>query len=423
MDSAADVSTAGIENDVATQYSIDQQVLVIENLTVTDPDVLREASRWVTGERGEPATEHEMAVADLSAFASEALIVGSRVLAIAAQSSDTLAVQQAVKSAGDQVDDAVRRATDQMGAATRAAHETVMAQVTNLVGGENPELLERLRPVLARLGTDLERQVADGIEKANAEVRADSDRRHVELTALIRDVRQEVAVRVAEQSAIADVKESTTIKGFDYEAQVNLAFEQIALSLGEEYRETGAFAGKLPRNKKGDGVLVLSDDMARIVIEVHDGSTKDWGSYLAEAERNRGACASIGVVKHQRDNAGHAIRVIGSRRVIVVWNPDDDDLSLLRTVTLLMRTVALTSSGRFGVEEVAAANEHIKEALSILADLDEAKRSAAAIRGHVDKIETVTTKAMTAAQRELTGALNALTGVRVDKSEATPDVA
>ncbi|GAB2734152.1 hypothetical protein [Nocardioides pakistanensis] len=419
------------ESKPAVFYDPASGKLNIGGLKTSDKAVLREAARWSTGERGDPVDLADLRDVDLSAFAREALSVGARVLALAAQDGDTRAVRQAVKEASEQVNDlvsrvsessdaAVRRAVDSMTAATRHANEEVMAQVTRLVGGENPELAERLRPILDRVGTNMEAQVAEAISKATEAQRTESERRHTELVRLMTDVQREVAVRVAEEDAAAAVRGVTTIKGFDYEEQLHALLTEIAAGIGDEYEETGDTAGRLPRNKKGDGVFHVNGGAARLVVEAHDGSAKEWGSYLAEAERNRGASAAIGLVRRVEDNAGHTVRVIAQKRLVVAFDPATDDPELLRTAILLMRTVALTASGRSGAEEVATANEHIREALEVLAELDEAKRSASAINGHVEKIERVVTKSMTAIQRELNGALNALTGSAAPGSQQTP---
>lgn len=412
------------------RFDPDTTTLYIGDVALTDPDVIAEASRWSTGARGEPVPFDDLAEADLSDFLAEAVSVGARVLAIAAQTSDTLAVQQAVRAASDQVGDVVaraaesaeettRRATETLTQAARDVADTLTGQVARLLGGESPELIDRLRPVLDKVGTDLESQVAAGVAKAHEMLHLDTMRRHGELADLIRGVETQIAVRAAEEAAAAAVRSVTTVKGFDYEDQVVSAFTEIAAGLGDDFVATGDKAGRLPRNKKGDGVLTVGDSAARIVIEAHDGSSKEWGSYLAEAERNRGAVASIGCVKYAADNGGHAVRVIGQRRVIIAYDPDVDDIELLRTVTLLMRTVALTTSGRFGTEEVATASEAVKEALASLAELDDAKRSANAINGHVTKIEQSITKVTASVQRDLNAALNALTGVALaDKDPA-----
>lgn len=423
----------GDDTGPAVYYDPAQGALFVGGLKTTDKAILREAARWSTGERGEPVADMaDLAGTDLTSFAREALSIGSRVLAIAAQDGDTRAVRQAVKEASDQVgdivtrasassEDAVRRAVETMTQATRQAHETVMTEVNRLVGGENPELAERLRPILAGVGTDLKNQAAEAMAAAHESQRAEAAERHQQVLGVIGDLRREFAVRVGTDDATAAVKGVTTIKGFDYESQINDVLIALAADIGEEYEATGERAGRLPRNKKGDGVLHVSGGIARVVVECHDGTSKDWGPYLAEAERNRGAQASVGLIRYADDNAGRVVRVVAPKRLVVAFDPDTDDPELLRTIMLLMRTVALTASGRFGTEEVATANEHIREALSIIEDLDEAKRSASAIAGHATKIEQIVTRTMTAIQRELNGAQNALTGAATAAAQSSAD--
>ncbi len=402
----------------AIRYDRDRKLLLIGDVEINDSDVKREAARWTTGKRGELASIDELAAADLAPFVREAVIVGARVLAIAASTADTVAVQQAVRSASEQVsdatkrateasEDAVRRATESLTSATRQVHQDLSEQVERLVGGDNPELLGRLQPVLAGVGATLEKQVAEAVTAANRLVAEESQRRHDQLTDLIRAVQQDVAVK----TAATQIRNVTTIKGLDYESCVHDGFEQVAAQMGDEYQRTGEFAGRLSRNKKGDGVLVIDGGTARIVIEAHDGSSKEWGSYLAEAEQNRGASAAIGVVRHVDDNCGRALRVVAQKRVVVAYDPDHDDTELLHTAALLMRAVALTTSGRFGPDGIATANEHIQEALTALEGLEDAKKSARHIISNAETIERLVNKAVSSANRSLGRAVDELTGV------------
>src|SRR3954463_15691846 len=106
----------------------------------------------------------------------------------------------------------------------------------------------------------------------------------------------------------------------------------IAAGLGDEYTETGATVGQLSRAKKGDGLLDLSGGSARLVLEMTDSNRTGWTAYLDEAERNRGANASLGLVRHIDQNAGQTFRSLGNRRVVMAFDPGNDDPELLRTV-------------------------------------------------------------------------------------------
>lgn len=399
-------------------------------------DTIAEASRWTTGTRAQPVTLEELDGKDLTGFALAAMKTGATVLAIASQSTDTLAVQTAIRAASEQMDRtitssvsaadrAVQQAATQIGQAAHDVHTSLTDQIQRLVGGENPELMERLRPLLEGVGANLQTQVTEGMAAAHAALVEETERRHRELAELVVSVRQEVAVKVAEDAATAhaidDLKGVTTIKGFDYETRMDSVCTELAAQMGDEYQSVGAFAGRLARNKKGDGVFHVGGGVARFVVEYHDGSSKDWGSYLAEAERNRGASAALGMVRSIDDNEGRILRVIGPKRLILAFDPSDGDTELLRTVLLLMRTLAMTSSGQFSTSQVAVASESIREAMSILDTLEDAKRSASAMRGHVDKIEQTITKVISSVNRELHRAVDALAGVEHDPEPRTDD--
>ena len=178
--------------------------IVIEHLTVRDKDVAREARRWTTGERGPVVDDpEELADAELSEFVAEAVKIGSHALAATGQFQDARALEQLVKDIGEKTTEsstkaseaterAVKSASDTMTRATDAAKKaiaeaettaskrvtdsvtaatkTLQAEVQRLLGGENPELLDRLQPLLANFGTDLgakaKENFAEVLEKA-----------------------------------------------------------------------------------------------------------------------------------------------------------------------------------------------------------------------------------------------------------------
>ena len=135
-----------------------------------------------------------------------------------------------------------------------------------------------------------------------------------------------------------------------------------------------------------------------------------WANYFDEAERNRDAAASIGIVRTVDQNAGQSIRVLGTRRVVIAFNPDEDDPELLRTVVMLLRTAAIAASIRTGSAEVETAEERITEALAQLEKIDAVKKIAGTIQKGAAKIETQCTSITTSIHRLLDQALVALAG-------------
>lgn len=168
----------------------DATTLVVEHLTVRDKDVIREAQRWTTGERGPVVDDTQvLATADLSEFVSEAVKIGAHAPSATGQAQDARVLEQMLKDVGEKatasttkaaeatqrtVKDAsetmakaaadARKAITDADAATRkqftesitSAKTDLQNEVRKVLGGENPELLERLQPVLDKFGVDLD---------------------------------------------------------------------------------------------------------------------------------------------------------------------------------------------------------------------------------------------------------------------------
>ena len=134
--------------------------------------------------------------------------------------------------------------------------------------------------------------------------------------------------------------------------------------------------------------------------------------YLDEAERNRHAAASLGLVRTPEQNAGQSIRVIGSRRIVLTFDPTTDDPDLVRTVVLLLRTAAIAASARRGAEQLSTAEEKISEAVAQLDRVDDIKKAAGSIHKNAEKIETGCTAVTSGINRLLSEALAALADVQ-----------
>ena len=163
---------------------------------------------------------------------------------------------------------------------------------------------------------------------------------------------------------------------------------RLASDLGDEHAATGMTVGRIAGAKKGDGVLRIGGSAAAVVLEMTDSDAgRAWGPYLDEAERNRGAAASLGLVRTLSQNGGRMIRVPGPRRMMLTFDVRTDDLELLRTVLLLLRAIAQAAVSRHGVAELATAGERLAEALGEPLRIDKVRRSAALIRKNADTIE------------------------------------
>ncbi len=454
--------------------------VVIEKVIVRDKDVAREAQRWTSGERG-PIIEDPpaLAQADLTAFVTEAVMIGAHALSATGQSQESKALQQMLKDVGEKAIDSTNKAVQNTERAAKAASEVVAkaandakkaivdadaasrkeftqsvatakkdlnAELRRIFGGANPELLDKLQPVLDKFGTDLDTKVRAGTSDLLAKTArqfdpsdptspmakhaAQLEAQQKTLAALIADNHKDLATKVDDLATAVKVQEAraklatvTPIKGDAFENQLNTVLGAIATGLGDEYTDTRATVGDVPRSKKGDGVLTINGDAARVVIEMTDSPRDRWTEYFDEAERNRHACASLGVVRTSAQNGGQSIRVLGPRRIVLAFNPGSDDPELLRTVVMLLRTSALAAASRRGSHQIATAEEKVAEALAQLAKIDEIKKAAGAIQKNATKVESTCTAINSGINRLLSDALSALAEASVDDDQEPSAVA
>jgi hypothetical protein len=306
-------------------------------------------------------------------------------------------------------------------------------EVRRLFGGDSPELLERLQPLLDRFGAGLEAKVQTSTEvlldkvarqfdpadptspmaKQAAALRLQQEtmvtqmeKNHSEVIGKV----EELATTIKVNEARASLAKVTPIKGGAFEDTIHGLMRGIAAGLGDEYLDTTSTVGRLPRSKKGDGVLSVGGGSTKLVVEMTDSARTGWGDYFDEAERNRDAVAALGLVRTTDQNGGQSLRVLGSRRVVMAYDPDNDDPELLRTVVMLLRTVAIAATARTGASEIATAEERIADALVQLEKIDTIKTAANAIQKNATKIDSESTGIRTTIQRLLDEALIALAG-------------
>ncbi|MDX6254083.1 MAG: hypothetical protein QOJ11_417 [Frankiales bacterium] len=453
--------------------------IIINDLTVQDPSVLAESLRWTTGRRAEPVAPWEAAGADLSAFVTRTIALGAYVLQSAGGRQDKHDLEQIVAQVGEhtveasaraaestkksllQVHGAVRQMTEDTKQAladasadgrkayaedVSAATSTLRDEIQRLLGGENPELVERLSPLLEQFGGKLDRRIAEQTDSLLARAARQFDpsdptspvAKHTralqdQQEALVRTLKadqlmlvakvEDLATAVNVANSVKAARESlanvSTLKGATYEQAVGLVMQHVAAGLGDEYTETGKIAGAIPRCLKGDAVLSVDGGSARVVLELTDSRRANWNDYLDEAERNREAGASLGLVREQAQNGGHLIRCFGSRRVVMAFDPEVDSPELLRAVVQMLRLSAVSASARHHSDDVIGAEEKVAEAIEMLAKIDEIVKAATTIRKGADKIEAQCNSLHSALNRVLSEAADALAGLEGEDSRAS----
>lgn len=447
--------------------------LRIEALGLDDPRVTTECRYWSTGRRGEPVDLAVLAAADLSAFVVQAMAIGASAMTSAAGIEQQYGIealvaeveQRSTKAAADAADrttDAVTQATSALTKASDQAKTAVVeagttarrafaesvdtarvelaGQITALLGGDEPQLMIRLQPMLEKFSTSLQERAtsqttamidkvarqfdpADPASPMAQQMRAlattQNDHAKVAgeqlraLTEKLDELGRSVAVRRATELALS----RTTAKGATYEDQVHPVLSMIATGLGDEYVATGNVTGLRTRSKKGDGVLSVPDTDARVVIEMTDSPRDGWTAYLREAEENRGAQASLGLIKSAAQAPGDGLVSLGPRRIVMTFDPDVDDPQLLRCVIQLLRLAALAAAARVDSGEIATADELIAEAMTTVERISKIKKAAGAIRSNAGTIDTEADGVQTELIRQLSQARTALAGAHADRHD------
>jgi hypothetical protein len=458
-------------------YDSSGPAVVIHDLTVNNPTVCSEAARWSTGQRGPAVGADALVDVDLSAFVTQAMAVGAQAIAAAGGVQDTYNLEQLVSDVGTRTAETsakaaeattavVKSASDGMqkastdaknaiaeagllarkgfGETVESARKDLREEINRLVGGDNPELVARLSPLLDTFGRDMNERVAkqtgELLEKAARQfdtsdptspmakhakgLREQQDalsltlvKSHEALAVKVDQLTTAVKVATAAADATSAIAKVTPIKGDTYAGSIHRVMQQIATGLGDEYTDTGAVTGVIPRCKKGDGLLTVNGGDAHVVLEMTDSVRPAWNDYLDEAERNREATASLGLVRELSQNAGQSIRVLSSRRIVMVFDPAQDDAGLLRTVVQLLRVGAIAANSRRDSEGLETAEERITEARAMLNKVNVIRTASGSIRKNADKIELECDSVQTGVDRLLSQALNALAGVALDVSD------
>jgi hypothetical protein len=359
--------------------------LVIEAMTITQEAVVSECRHWATGRRGEAAEPEVLSDADLGPFIEQALTIGAAALTTAGGTQQAYAVEKLVAEAeqrsqrasalaAEQTARAVREASESLtkttadtarlvGASIEDANKKLAAEITRLVGGQDPELVRRLQPILdstvAAMKAQTVKDTGDLLDKVTrafnpadpaspmaVQMRTLTEAQERQAKALGNEQRtlaaklDEVVTALKVKEAHSKVVAGTALKGGTYEEQVHSVLTGIAAGLGDEYTETGTVTGLRTRSKKGDGVLGVGGGDVRVVVEMTDSARSHWSEYLAEAEENRGAHASLGLARSADQLGGQTLMTLGPRRIVLAFDPEQDDLSLVRCVIQLLRQAA-----------------------------------------------------------------------------------
>jgi hypothetical protein len=216
-----------------------------------------------------------------------------------------------------------------------------------------------------------------------------------DLVARIDGVAKAVADMHDEQKAIAireDALEGGVFGGLSYEAVVVQAVQRIAALAGDDCEPTGHLTGRVPRSKKGDGIVDLKKGaavFARMVLEAKNQAlTKaDWEAEAKGSCENRAATGFIGLCKHLTDMPnGNRLLFLAPNSVVLAFDPEVDSVDMLVMVYQLVKMVSMSHTGQLDEISIADVNAGVDEALKGLDKFDSLTRNANAIKNSADKI-------------------------------------
>lgn len=360
----------------------------------------------------------------------------------AATTKATAAMVQATTEAQRNLLVAGKAARDELTEHVNQTRENLEQGIQRLVGGEDPVLGAKLSALLQGFGRQLDERINKRTDELFSKAARQLDPRdptsplaeftkgigqqHTMLSERL-DARQKaiqdsldklttvVHTATTSTSATAAITAVSPLKGTAYADAVHQQLQCLAVGNGDEYVDTSSMTGLVARCRKGDGLLVMphpnGTGAGRIVVEMTDSDTsrRHWTEYMDEAERNRDAVASLGLVRTSEQMAGgERLRLFGPRRIVLAYDPAVDDAALLRAVVQLLRGQASLSATRSGTAHLRTAEEKLTEATNCLLRLAEVQKTAGGIRKGADKIDSDCAWMHTSLQRLLAEARGAL---------------
>lgn len=437
----------------APSVTIRRDRLVFQDYSIDVPGVVNEAARWTTGSRGVQAPLTVAQGCDLSAFARHALKLGAQMLSYGADAGAVSALSGTVTQLASRAEEASRALTIDMqraaqvaaqaaatatqeaatqtaaavgGAAELAVHKidgaveattrSIQAELARLLGGDDTPIAVAVQRIveqqMSSSAVTLHRTFcetlgsvsatldvgnpASPLAKLEARIGERTALQHAEVTQQLEKVREAVAVAAAAASttaAVSAAQAASPAKGRPFEERVAAMMDEVAAGLGGTYTRVSDTAGVMPGCKKGDGVLDIpaADGSAgvRAVIEASSGANRNWNTYLADAERNREAQCSVGVVPDAHLVPGRSqLTALGSSRIVLALQ-ESDDLGLLRAACLLLilraqRDAALQRAG----SDLGAVDARLAEAQDLLNHMTAVRKIAEDVKAGAGKMAT-----------------------------------
>lgn len=425
--------TEPLHKPLDENFELDADSLVIHHLETHDRDVVKLLNDGAAEGR------------DVLGLVEQMLEVGARIIALGSTDQGVIMVERAVKDAHTSIDRNVRGLQD---AAKLSVDELLQPEgklqtgissifdkvkvdlEKNLAGEDAP-----IRKLIADKLADVQKQVTDNVGRSlvhqkdeiaklldveNAQSPLRSIRQQItELQAAV----TEVSDHVKKTETVAEVAENTPLKGGTYEDAATVALQKVAAGIGDTCEATGNTTGLVRNSKRGDAVSSFMGGTGatlRVVMEAKNSqlAIKDWLDEAKQARKNRGATGFLGLCKNinEMPTPGQRMWVSDMRTIVLAFDPDKDDLSVLAAVYQLLKLSVLTRSGQVDENSIAVVAEHLNNTVEKLNKFDDAGRQVSSIKTATKKLEDVLSDLREEIELELKSAQRAL-----QSTEATAD--
>ncbi|HEX3795262.1 MAG TPA: hypothetical protein VHV57_12250 [Acidimicrobiales bacterium] len=356
-------------------------------------------------------------MAERAETAGQAMITDAQRAASATVELTVAATKAATEETGKIIDSASKTVSVEMARSVKGGVEAVERELERLLGGERAPVIESIKGIVSKAMADAQMawqstltttlsEVAKTLDVSNEasplralERRLFEQQRisHNEIAGRLERVQEMVGTTIGAAqtaAAVAVIEAHSPGKGLPFEAAIGAAAEVVAAGMGASYTATANSVGALKGSKKGDGIFEVSlaepgDRCARVVIECTTGGARNWADYLDQAERNRQAQASLGVVA-RRDlvPGGEMLAVLAPNRIVMAYDPASDEPALFRSALLLLSVQAQRqlTDGRTG--DLGAVDTKLAEAKRSLLVMQELMKTAMSVRTGASKVVT-----------------------------------
>ena len=352
---------------------------------------------------------------DPEAFLDSLLNLGAKVVALGSSTASAekidasvdqakSAIKEVAENFGDTIERQVAGFAAQDGTLVKGFTgilDQFKSQIEEMTSGEDSPLrvtmLKSLEDAKAKIHEDIVTQVANqrkeiadllDLSSPLSPLRSLSER----LDALQGAVAK-VHLEVAKEVAVAELVESGTQGGLDYEDEVVGIVQRLAAMAGDDAEACGNVTGGVPKSKKGDAVIDLRVGATiadRVVVEAKNKalSKLEWERECQGAKQNRAANGFIGLCKHVEDmpNASRML-ILDSQSIVLAFDPEHDDGQLLFLVYQLVKMNTLSSSGRLDEFNIVEIRKSLDDATKALDRFDSLTKNASAIENSVAKIK------------------------------------